>query len=293
MALYSVAGLTQQIELPVPLVLDILPIRPNVRSGIKRNLPGYWVQHETGNPRAGADAEMHSRFLKTIPDGTYVSFHFAVDDGVIYQMVPINEITWQSADGGGPGNYSGISCELCINAGIDVAKSRRNAEALAGGIMRALGMSADRVKRHWDFNYLNAASERHHCPDNMMTEGYWPTFVSNVAAIITPPVPVPTYAVPVALPWRVGVDTGWQVLNGLDVYTGRWGATAKRRIIPRAFARDDAPQSAEAIPVDARLTITGDLKQTDGIGWAIDDKGNRFRSSGLAYDITIKKRSTA
>lgn len=264
---------------------------PNVRSGIRRTLPGYWIQHETGNPRAGADAQMHSRYLKTIPDGTYVSFHFAVDDGVIYQMVPVNEITWQAADGAGPGNYSGISSELCINEGIDVAKSRANAEALAGGIMKALGMSADRCKRHWDFNAGTA--DRHECPQTMMRSGYWPTFVGNVAAIITPPVPIPTYAVPVALPWRVGVDTGWQVLNGLDVYIGRWSATARRRIIPRAFARDDAPQSADAIPIGARLTITGDLKQTDGIGWAIDDKGNRFRSSGLAYDITIKKREAA
>jgi hypothetical protein len=39
MALYSVAGLTQQIELPVPLIQDLLPIRPNVRSGIPRNRP--------------------------------------------------------------------------------------------------------------------------------------------------------------------------------------------------------------------------------------------------------------
>jgi len=285
--LYSVAGLTQQIELPVPLIQDLLPIRPNVRSGIPRQRPGYWIQHETGNPRAGADAQMHSRFLKTIPDGTYVSFHFAVDDGVIYQMVPIDEITWQAADGSGPGNYSGISCELCINAGIDTAKARKNAEALAGGIMRALGMSADRCKRHWDFNA--GTLDRHHCPDQMMNDNYWPTFVSKVAQIITPP--APTYAVPVGVPWRLGVDVGWQALNGIDTYTGRWGATALRTLTPRAFASDEAPQSGDKVPKDARVVIVGDLKQADGVGWAIRDDGSRIRASGLRYDITIKKRS--
>jgi hypothetical protein len=289
MALYSVAGLTQQIELPVPLIQDLLPIRPNVRSGIPRNRPGYWVQHETGNPRVGANAQMHSRYLhNNIPDGTFVSFHFAVDDGVIYQMVPVNEVTWQAADGGGPGNYSGISSELCINQGIDVAKSRHNAEALAGGVMRALGMSGDRCKRHWDFNYQNTASERHHCPDNMMTDGYWPTFVANVSRIITPP--APTYAVPVGLPWRLGVDVGWMDLNGLDFYAGRWGATARRKLIPRAYASDNAPESAPDIPKDARVTVVADGKGKDGVGWAIREDGSRLRSSGLLYDITIKKK---
>lgn len=291
MALYSVAGLTQQIELPVPLVIDLLPIRPNVRSGIPRRTPGYWVQHETGNPRAGADAAMHSRYLKTIPDGTWVSFHFAADDGVIYQMVPVNEITWQAADGSGPGNYSGISCELCINAGINHAKARHNAEALAGGVLKALSMGVDRVKRHWDFNYLNAAEDRHHCPDLMMTEGYWPTFVANVGAILTPP--APTFAVPVAVPWRLGVDTGWQVLNGLDFYAGRWGATARRTLTPRAYASDNAPESGDKIPKDARVVIVADGKTRDGVGWAIREDGSRIRASGLTYDVAIKEKETA
>jgi hypothetical protein len=188
MALYRVAGLTTPIELPVPLIVDLIPTeQTNQRPGIKRQTPGYWVQHETGNPDPGAGAAMHSRYLDQGAPNQYgvsqkLSYHFTVDSGVIYQKIPIDEVTWQAADGDGQGNMSGISCELCINPESDKATARHNAEALAGGVMRALGMGVDRVKRHWDFN--SGSTDRHHCPDLMMSEGYWPTFVENVGKII-------------------------------------------------------------------------------------------------------------
>ena len=146
MALYTVAGLDTQIELPVPLIVKLIPTgQKNQRPGIKRRTPGYWVQHETANYNAGAGAEMHYRYLAggamTWVNGKQVSqvlsFHFAVDDKAIYQMIPGDEVTWQAADSDGPGNMSGISCELCVNPDADWATARKNAEALAGGASRA------------------------------------------------------------------------------------------------------------------------------------------------------------
>lgn len=183
MALYTVAGLSQKVDLPVPLIVKLIPpSQKNQRPGIPRQRPGYWVQHETANYNVGAGAEMHWRYLANGAEGQTLSFHFAVDDHVIYQMIPIDEVTWQAADGAGPGNMSGISSELCVNRDADWTKARHNAEALAGGVLKALGMGVDRCKRHWDFNF--ADPNRHHCPDKMMTEGYWPTFVANVGKII-------------------------------------------------------------------------------------------------------------
>jgi len=189
--LYSVAGLPGQIELPVPLIQAILPTsQTNQRPGISRQTPGYWVQHETANTNAGADAAMHARYLANGADGSQVSWHFTVDDHQIYQHIPINEVTWQAADGSGPGNMSGVSCELCVNSDGNKARIRANGEALAGAICKALGLGVDRVKRHYDFNA--ADPNRHHCPDEMMNENYWPTFVNNVGKIITGVTPVPT-----------------------------------------------------------------------------------------------------
>lgn len=274
MALYTVAGLTQQIELPVPLIIDLLPIKRNTRSGAARQLPGYWVQHETGNPRPGADAEMHNRYLHNIPDGTFVSFHFAVDDGVIYQMVPVDEVTWQAADGAGPGNMSGISCELCINAGINTAKARNNAEALAGGIMKALGMGVDRVKRHWDFN--EGTIDRHHCPDQMMNENYWPTFVANVGKIISPAPPVPQYPTPLPLPKEMFP----LVAEVLSIKT----------VVPRQYAESDAPKSGPNIPVNTKVKIIGEAKNKEKQQWFFLEDHSRVRASSFTPAITVKPR---
>ena len=179
MALYSVAGLSRQVELPVPLKLWIVP--PNQtrqRPGIRRQTPGVWVQHETANPRPSADARMHAAYLHQGAPGANgrpqtLSYHFTVDDEVIYQMIPVDEVTWQAADDNGPGNMSGISCELCVNAGIDHARARANAEALAAAIMHAAGVPRAGVRKHQDFSGK-------YCPALMLGAGYWPRFVANV-----------------------------------------------------------------------------------------------------------------
>lgn len=183
MGLYPVAGLAQQISLPVPLIQAIIPAgQTNQRPGIKRQTPGYWVQHETANTAAGADAAMHARYLAQGADGSQVSWHFTVDDHQIYQHIPIDEVTWQAADGAGPGNMSGVSCEMAVNSDGNEATARTNTEALAGAICKALGLGVDRVKRHYDFNA--ADPNRHFCPQHMMQQNYWPTFVANVGKII-------------------------------------------------------------------------------------------------------------
>lgn len=253
---YQIVGLPGPgIELPVPLSHQIIGLdQPNQRPGITRQTPGYWVQHETANTAAGADAAMHDRWLHNGADGSQLSFHFCVDDGAIYQMIPIDEVTWQAADGSGPGNMSGISCELCVNAGIDTAKARHNAEALAGGIMAALGMGADRVKRHWDFNAGDP--NRHHCPDEMMSEGYWPAFVANVGKIIDAQNPTnPTNHVP-SVPWSRDA-IGRQQLG--DVAALAFLAETHTKKITPVFA-NAAMKKADKIdelPLHGKATIRG------------------------------------
>jgi len=212
-ALYEVAGASGAIELPVPLIVHLLPISPEKRPGIKRQTPGAWVQHETANYNEGADAAMHDRWLHNLT-GTYVSFHFCVDDTAIYQFVPVDEVTWQAADGAGPGNMAGVSCELCVNRDADWAKARANCEALAAGVSKALGITA--ITRHYDYNADDP--DRHYCPKEMMTSGYWPTFVANVQKIIGEPVEEP----PVAdSKYPVGMDEGIAALLFGKVMVGK------------------------------------------------------------------------
>jgi hypothetical protein len=296
MTLYAVAGMTQQVELPVPLHIVLIPTtQTNQRPGITRARPGYWVQHETGNPGAGANALFHQRYLANgAPDNQgqsqQLSYHFTVDDTAIYQMIPVDEVTWQAADGSGPGNMAGISCELCINQGIDKAKSRHNAEALAGGVMKALNMPTGNCRRHYDFNF--ADPNRHHCPDEMMNEGYWPTFVANVDKIINPPVVEQdvTYAPITGLPFDLNTATGWQVLNGLDVLMVDFKDECIKDAIPRSFASSKAPQSGAKVKVKDLVRFKAVFLDEKKVGWRLMADGSRIRSSSFHTNLVAKKR---
>jgi N-acetylmuramoyl-L-alanine amidase len=294
MALYTVAGLPTQIDLPVPLHVVLIPTTQTLqRPGITRARPGYWVQHETGNPSAGANALFHQRYLANgAPDNAgnpqQLSYHFTCDDTAIYQMIPVDEVTWQAADGSGPGNMAGISCELCINQGIDKAKSRHNAEALAGGVMKALKMPTGNCRRHYDFNF--ADPNRHHCPDEMMSEGYWPTFVANVDKIVNPPISdQSTYPAAVGLPFGAG-DYGFHDFNDSTAFVMTFTVECVKAAIPRSFASTKAPQSGEKIAVRSQVKCIAQIVTPDKRRWLIREDRARLLASSFTPSLTVKKR---
>lgn len=289
---YQIVGLPGPgIALPVPLAHDIIPLsQSNQRPGIPRQLPGYWVQHETDNHDPNADAAMHNTYLHNGAEGRQASWHFTVDDGVIYQHIPINEVTWQAADGAGPGNMSGISCELCVNAGIDTTKARHNAEALCAGIMKALGLGIDRVKAHYDFN--EGTADRHHCPDTMLNDGYWPvTFKANVAALMRTEPEKPKYATPLPITWKEG-DYGWKQLNKTPVFALEAEVECVRTTTPLAWADGDssdgevAPRAGANIKQGERVKIIGSFagKNSKGktVRWLIRS-GDNARLVGNSF----------
>jgi len=171
---YSVAGMTGTVILPFPLKQAIIPERQtNQRPGHFMR-PDRYVQHDTGNRTRGANAVMHKNYLHNGAEGQQLSYHFTVDDKEAWQMIPVNEVAWHGGDSGGPCNYKGISCELCINADINEPKSRENAEILAAELMNALGIT--QLNKHQD-----CAGK--YCPQDMLNDGYWSTFVQRVNSL--------------------------------------------------------------------------------------------------------------
>lgn len=273
---YAVAGLATKIVLPVPLIQAILPAgQTNQRPGIKRQTPGLFVVHETANTAAGADAAMHARYLANGADGSQVSWHFSVDDHQIYQHIPVDEVTWQSADGSGPGNMSGVSCELCVNSDGNEALTRRNAEALVGTICAALGLTTGQIKRHWDMNAGNDPTQRHHCPDHMMNEGYWPQFVANAGVVIAansapPPKPNAKWAKKRPIPHE-------------DASHFKLGKklTATQDVTPRASADPAAPATAPDVKKGQTIVAAWIQPGTDGKLWVAASGGSRFPLSAF------------
>lgn len=132
------AGSTVDAYLPVDVVFKtkLTPLGNN-RHGHRMAATGT-TQHETGNPRVGTGAEMHSTWQDNgtpgHPDG-YIGVHFYVDDDIIIQKIPVNECsihagTWER-------NHTQISVERCVNPDqTPFAQSERNSAYLQAALLK-------------------------------------------------------------------------------------------------------------------------------------------------------------
>lgn len=183
----AVAGSTKPILLPSDIKFrqSLIPVgKTNQRPGTKMKAL-YYTQHETANRNSAATARMHEEWLHSGAPGVadvQVGFHFVVDDKEIIQLLPVDEIAWHAGDGSGPGNYSSVGCELCVNAGRNVAKAESNAAWLAAGVMRALDIPSVNLRAHYD--WVQGRAGAHYCPEIMLTSGRWSAFESTVANLL-------------------------------------------------------------------------------------------------------------
>ncbi len=144
--------------------------------------------HETGNI-----ATAMSEISYMIGNDTSTSYHFAVDDARAVQGLPLNRNGFHAGDGrNGRGNARTIGVEHCYNwNGKATTKndSKYNPlfqKALSNGIelvaqlfiqYPAWGVpeAGRNIWRHYDQSGKN-------CPQRMIQEGYWTTYVSRVKA---------------------------------------------------------------------------------------------------------------
>lgn len=169
-----------------PLVTSY-PIRQNLipagntyqRPGTKAGKPRRSVQHGTGNP-SNASAWQEAQYFVNGAGGGQASVHWCTDDVEAVLVVPVDEVTWQAADGGGPGNLNGLSCEMMEATAIWTNPERRDRLiALTADLMGRCAARLDiaQPEQHWTFNYANPASQRHNCPEKLRT-----TWVGEVRA---------------------------------------------------------------------------------------------------------------
>lgn len=130
----------------VTIKKDFIPLSNNNRPGYSMT-PAYITVHNTANTAKGADAKMHANFVKN--PSTSESWHFTVDDSVIYQHLPIDENGWHAGDGtNGTGNRKSIGIEICENADGDFEKATSNAQWLIRKLMKENNIPLHRVVPH-------------------------------------------------------------------------------------------------------------------------------------------------
>ena len=135
---------------------SLIPVGKKNRPGYKLT-PKYITIHDTANPGKGADAAAHAAYVKgsaaaSIPS----SWHFTVDDKVIYQHLPLTENGWHCGDGtNGPGNRQSIGIEICENKDGNRAQAEANAAWLTAKLLRDYGLKIGAVKQHYDWSKKN------------------------------------------------------------------------------------------------------------------------------------------
>lgn len=133
--------------------VDLLPNRFPTRPGT-RITPRFITIHNTDNSSPGAGAAAHNRYVRGADAvRRKVSWHFTVDDRETYQHLPTNEIGWHA---GSAANASSVGVEICMNAGLDVAKAYARAADLAAHLLIQHGLDdAEALRQHFDWTGKN------------------------------------------------------------------------------------------------------------------------------------------
>ena len=130
---------------------QFIPLSATGRRPATPMKPEYITVHSTGNPRSTAQNEADN-VCNNNPD-LKVSFHYAVDDKDLIQVLPTNETAWHAGDGLGTGNMKSIGIEIC--EGGDRVKALMNAIELVKELMVAYNIDRNHVARHKDWSGKN------------------------------------------------------------------------------------------------------------------------------------------
>lgn len=100
-------------------------------------------------------------------NSTGTSFHIAVDDKEVIQLIPFNRNAWHSGDGSnGRGNRHSIGIEICysMSGGERYRKAELNAIQVIKQLMKQFNIPVSKVKTHQERNGK-------YCPHRMLDEG--------------------------------------------------------------------------------------------------------------------------
>lgn len=141
----------------------------------------YLVIHDTSNYGVGANGAAHVRYFNTTK--RKASADFIIDEIGIYQINDYKSYyTWHCGDGKGKfgiKNNNSVGLEICVNKDGNYQASVNNTIILTAYLMQELGISIDRVVRHYD-------ASRKLCPSSMVINNWykWTRFKSALQEYI-------------------------------------------------------------------------------------------------------------
>lgn len=147
----------------------------------------YITIHCTGNYNKTAGAKSHADYLFGGSGGRQASWHYTVDANEIWQSFEDERQCWHAGDGNnGPGNYTSIGIEICVNDRAGFLKACDNAAWLIAELLKKHNLPLDRVVQHNRWNGKN-------CPKELRNGEWgvsWNDFIEVVKGYLNSEVPV-------------------------------------------------------------------------------------------------------
>lgn len=149
-----------------------MPLSPNkysIKAPYKMQ-PQFITIHNTFND---APALNEARYHNS--NSNQVSFHYAVDDKEIIQVIPDNRNAWACGDGQGNGNRKSISIEICYSksGGAKYISAEENAVQLTAHLLNKYKLPVSAVKQHYHWSGKN-------CPHRIRANDSWDSFLHRV-----------------------------------------------------------------------------------------------------------------
>jgi len=152
---------------------ELIPLHMRNRPGTRMR-PRSITVHNTSNSNARADADAHSRYVRT--KGYYVhngrkiwtSWHYTVDDTKVIKQLPINEVSYHA---GTAANGSSIAIETCMHREINQDQADQRVAKLVAVLLYDLGMGIEDVHTHKKWTGKN-------CPVLLLAD--WEGFLAEV-----------------------------------------------------------------------------------------------------------------
>ena len=136
----------------------------------------YVTIHNTAEPFSARQERDRVDFRR---DKASVSFHFAVDECEVVQILPLDVHGWHAGDGAsGPGNAESIGVEICRSqcrgpADWQYRRSEANAEILASALLRHFDLTEKDLFMHQDWSGK-------YCPHRILEEKRFESFRARV-----------------------------------------------------------------------------------------------------------------
>lgn len=120
-------------------------ITPNKNHYAGKNKKKFITVHQTGNPKPGANAAMHAKYMD---NGSSETWHYTVDDTQAIQHLEHDVQAWHAGDKDGPGNTESIGVEACVNSDGNYKQTIKNTAETVRDIMAKEDIPLENVVQH-------------------------------------------------------------------------------------------------------------------------------------------------